>query len=223
MAHIVASTPARSRKNQRRKPAVAPASRVVQPLPAPGETAVVGLCDWDAYLGLDKALEKRGYRVRYFEGLLEIMSISFKHEALKAHIGRLVEAFCLWAGIDFQVWGSTTQRKEGVAGGEPDESYTFGLEPKDKPELVIEVALTSGGIDKLEFWRTLGAQEVWIWQNNRLHAFVRTASDDAFQPASSSRFLPSLPLALVEKFASVEPTSQAVREFRKSLESLPKA
>jgi Uma2 family endonuclease len=216
MSHVVTPATARSRKAQRRKLPVTPASRVVQPLPAPGETAVVGLCDWETYLGLDKALEKRGYRVRYFEGLLEIMSISFKHETLKSHIGCLVEAFCLWAGIDFQVWGSTTQRKEGVAGGEPDESYTFGAERKDKPELVIEVALTSGGIDKLEFWGALGAQEVWIWQNNRLHAFVRS-TDGSFQPATASRFLPKLPLALVEKFAAVEPTSRAVREFRESL------
>jgi Uma2 family endonuclease len=187
-------------------------------MPAPGETVVVGLGNWASYIALDRALEGRGYRVRYFKGLLEIMSISFKHESIKSHIGMLVEAFCLWANIDFQIWGSTTQRKEDLAGGEPDESYTFGLEQKDKPELVIEVGLTSGGIDKLEFWSELGAKEVWIWQNNALHGFSRGA-DDVFHPVTTSLLLPGLKLEMVEEFTRMKPSSQAVRAFRLKLEA----
>lgn len=208
----------RKRRSSRTTADAVPASRVVQPLPAPGETALVGLGDWATYVRLDQALTKSGHRVRYFNGVFEIMTISFRHESLSGNIGRLVEAFCEYSGLDYQIWGSTTQSKEGCAAGEPDESYTFGLEPKDKPDLVIEVGLSSGGIDKLEFWSTLGAKEVWIWQNDRLHGFAR-AADDNFQPVTASRVLSGLDLALVQEFAIIQPSSRAVRGFRERLQS----
>lgn len=194
---------------------------LMRPMPAPGEHASVGYGDWATYVGLSDALQDCGYRVQYFKGVIEIMGISFDHESLGAlggRIGSLVEAFCLWAGIDFEICGSTTQRKEDSAGAEADESYTFGQEPKDKPELVIEVALTSGSIDKLELWKELGAKEAWIWQNNRLHGFFRSEGAD-FQPITESVQLPGLKLPLVEEFARMRPSSKAVREFRRKLES----
>ncbi len=217
---IVAENPAtaRKRRSARAKTAALPASRLVQPLPAPGETALVGLCDWAAYERLDQALTGTGHRVKYFNGVFEIISISFRHESLGGNIGRLLEVFCQLMGLDYQIWGSTTQKKEGSAAGEPDESYTFGAEPKDKPDLVIEVGLSSGGIDKLEFWAALGAKEVWIWQNERLHGFARTASD-SFQPVTVSQLLPGLDLALVQEFAIIQPSSRAVREFREKLQA----
>ena len=208
----------RKRRSKRASPVGSSTSRIMQPMPAPGETALVGLGDWATYQALDKVLSDRGHRVRYFNGVLEIMSISFKHDSLSRRIGLLVAAFCEAIGIDFETWGSATQTKEGSAAGEPDESYTFGLEPKDKPELVIEVGLSSGGIDKLEFWSALGAKEVWIWQNDRLHGFAR-GSDDAFHPITTSVLLPGLSLALVQEFAVIQPSSRAVREFRARLQT----
>jgi Uma2 family endonuclease len=208
----------RKRRSERAVPGSAAASRVVQPMPAPGETALVGLGDWATYLSLDKVLSRSGHRVRYFNGVLEIMSISFKHESLSGNIGRLLEEFCQFAGIDYQIWGSTTQAREGSAAGEPDESYTFGIESKDRPELIIEVGLSSGGIDKLEFWATLGAKEVWVWQNDRLHGFAR-AADDRFHPVTVSQLLPGLSLALVQEFAVIQPSSRAVRAFRDRLQT----
>lgn len=191
--------------------------RLSVPLPAPGEQASIGLTNWESYEGLDRVLQDRGYRVKFFKGVFEIMSISFEHEAVGGNIGSLIEAFCDWAGIDFQVWGSTTQRQEGVAGGEPDESFTFGTKKKNKPDLVVEVGLTTGGIDKVEFWRTLGAREVWVWQNNRLHGFARGDDGASLEPVTESRLLKGLKLEVVQRFASLQPTSKAVREFRAEL------
>ncbi len=218
MSSVAEQSKAVRKRRSTRAAASLPASRIVQPLPAPGENVMVGLGDWAIYQSLDKVLSGHGHRVRYFKGVLEIMTISFRHESLSGNIGRLLEAFCQHIGVDFQIWGSTTQSKEGSAGGEPDESYTFGLEPKDKPDLVIEVALSSGGIDKLEFWAALGAKEVWIWQNDRLHGFARTA-DDHFEPVTVSVLLPGLSLALVQEFASIQPSSRAVRGFREKLQT----
>lgn len=187
-------------------------------MPAPGETAVVGLSDWTTYLRLDEALTKTGHRVRYFNGILEIMSISFPHESLSGHIGRLLEVYCDVRSMDYQTWGSTTQKQEGFAAAEPDESYTFGTEKKDRPELIIEVGLSSGGIDKLELWAALGATEAWIWQNDRLHGFARREGGP-FQPITESRLMPGLKLAWIEAHARLQPSSQAVRAFREHLKT----
>lgn len=208
----------RQRRPLRRVALARSATRVTHPVVAPDETLMVGLCDWEAYLRLDEALTKRGHRIRYFEGVVEVASFSRTHNVLSRHLCMLTGAFCDFVGTDYQAWGSTTQRLEGTAAGEPDESFSFGLEPKDKPDLVIEVALSSGGIDKLEFWAALGAKEVWIWQNDRLHGFAR-AADDTFQPITTSTLLPGLSLALVQEFAVVEPSSRAIRAFREKLQA----
>ncbi len=183
------------------------------PLPSPGQRILVGVGDWDTYLMLDSLCEKRGMRVRFHRGIIEIMSISFPHESFKFAIGRMVSAWCDLHDIDYNVWGSTTQRIEGVMGGEPDDSFSFGAEMKPLPDLFIEVALSSGGIDKLDFWSEVKAKEVWIWQNGCLHAFV--LGQDGYRPAKKSAVLPGIDLKLIEELAEKKPHSQAIREFQK--------
>ena len=174
---------------------------------------MVGLGDWDSYLNMDQLCAKRGMRVRFHRGIIEVMRISFPHESLKFVLGRMVTAWCDIQGIDYNAWGSTTQRVEGVMGGEPDDSFSFGEELKARPDLFIEVALTSGGIDKLEFWSEIKAAEVWIWENKKLHAFV--LSGKGYQPVSRSKVLPGIDLKLIEELAEMKPHSKAVREFQK--------
>lgn len=173
---------------------------------------MVGLGDWDSYLNLDQLCAKRGMRVRFHRGIIEVMSISFPHESLKFILGRMVTAWCDSQEIDYNAWGSTTQRVEGVMGGEPDDSFSFGEKLKAQPDLFIEVALTSGGIDKLEFWSEIKATEVWIWQNKKLHAFV--LSGDGYQPVKQSKVLPGIDLKLIEELAEGKPHSKAIREFQ---------
>ena len=173
---------------------------------------MVGLGDWDSYLNMDQLCAKRGMRVRFHRGIIEVMSISFPHESLKGQIGQFVRTYCNENEIDYNAWGSTTQRVEGVMGGEPDDSFSFGEELKARPDLFIEVALTSGGIDKLEFWSEIKAAEVWIWENKKLHAFV--LSGKGYQPVSRSKVLPGIDLKLIEELAEMKPHSKAVREFQ---------
>ena len=53
------------------------------------------------------------------------------------------------------------------AGAEPDKSWCIGQE-KEFPDLVLEIALTSGGINKLEIYRRFKVPEVWFWRRNKL-------------------------------------------------------
>ena len=78
-------------------------------------------------------------------------------------LGLLIEAYCLDRDIVLTgvgAWLHKNKCKKGAA--EPDESYIFGpFRSKPRADLVIEVAWTSGGIDKLEIYRKLDIDEVW--------------------------------------------------------------
>lgn len=180
--------------------------------PVSGQERLTGLGDWETYLMMDRLCEKRGMRVRFHRGIIEVKSLTFPHQSLKKNIRQFVATFCDIRDIDYNAWGSTTQRVEGVMGGEPDDSFSFGAEMKAQPDLFIEVALSSGGIDKLEFWSELKAAEVWIWQNKRLHVFVLRG--DGYEPVSQSAVLPGIDLKLIEELAEMKPHSKAIREFQ---------
>ena len=75
------------------------------------------------------------------------------------------------------------------------------------------MALSSGGINKLEIWSEVKAREVWIWQNGRLHAYA--LADGGYEAVRESHVLPGVPFKLIEELAEVKPHSKAVREFQK--------
>ena len=68
-------------------------------------------------------------------------------------------------------FNSTTLKAEGKEGKEPDVAYCFGTD-KDKPDLAVEVNLTSGSIDDLTKYQYLKIAEVWLWEQNRIRFFV---------------------------------------------------
>ncbi len=68
-----------------------------------------------------------GSAPRHLEGVLQLMSPSKEHEAIKSLIGRLVEVWCLEQDIEFGVFGSwTLENKAAERGVEPDGCYVFG-------------------------------------------------------------------------------------------------
>lgn len=91
-----------------------------------------------------------------------MMSPSATHEGIKSYSSCLVEGWRLERGVEFTPFGSwTLKSKREERGVEPDACYVFGAERrKRRPDLAIEVVWTSGGIDKLDAYRRLGAREV---------------------------------------------------------------
>jgi len=186
--------------------------------PQQGETRVVqdGM-DWQDYLALDAIRDERGgFRVAFLDGVIELMFPSFEHEIRKSNVGVLLEAWFVEMDLDFTIHGSTTLRNEiKQAGKEPDESYAFGDQRQDRPDLAIEVAITSGGIDTLEIYKRWAIPEVWIWQKGALKVFV--FEDGTYTQATQSRWFPKLDLALVAECAKIEKTSEARRTFLAAL------
>lgn len=158
-----------------------------------------------------------GPRMAYLEGVLELMSPSQDHERIKSYLGRVLEAYAFERGIDLSPYGSwTLKHAPKAAAAEPDECYIVGSDQKkDRPDLAIEVVWTSGGMDKLEIYRRLAVNEVWVWKDGRLEIFVLRG--DQFEPSASSRVFPDLDVALLVSFLDRPTVTQAVRAFRDAL------
>jgi Uma2 family endonuclease len=173
---------------------------------------------WDEYVAIDAAFgSRRGARIRFLQGYLELMlPTSLEHERWKSHLGRLVEAWCLDRGIDFFIHGETTLLREGEAGGAPDESYAFGTE-KEIPDLVIEIALTSGGISKKSFYQRFAIPELWIWRQEDLEVYRWNSAIAGYERTQTSAVLPGLPLPDLIACARISGASQAIREFRRRI------
>lgn len=174
---------------------------------------------WQAYEAL---LVWRGessaVRITYLEGELELMTPAWNHEEQNKKLARLVEAWAEEANTPLQGAGSWTVRERGVArGAEPDECYVLdytGGEPK-APDIAIEVIWTSGGIDKLDVWRKLGAREVWFWQDGALTFHVLRGA--RYAASARSALLPGLDPRLFVRCMAAPTQTEAVKQLRAAM------
>lgn len=172
---------------------------------------------WDRYLEVDKQLgdDRSGARLFYFHGEIEVVTTSNEHERIKKWIDVFLSDYFFEAGIAIDPRGQATLRDRlKEAGAEPDESWCVGG-PKERPDIVLEIALSSGGIDKLKIYGALEIPEVWIWRKGRMQIFV--LSEGQYEPAERSAMLPGLDLGLVEKCVEIRDWTQARRTFRAGL------
>jgi Uma2 family endonuclease len=172
---------------------------------------------WDGYLALDEALDpdRASPRLYWFDGNVEIMSTSSRHEELKKWIATLMEQYFLARCLRVYPRGQATIRKFREAGAEPDESWSFE-ERKEVPDLVLEIALTSGGLPKLEIYQRFGVPEVWFWRHQRLEVW-HLVNGSYTGPHESSRLLPGLPVPLLAECAVIPDWMDAVMKFREAL------
>lgn len=179
------------------------------------KTIVIEGVSWEAYLQMDELLDGASVRMKWCDERLEVMSpISRYHELIKSNIGMMIKFFCYRYEIFFIITGSATLRKDRQRGGEPDDSYIF-TRGQETTDLVIEAALSSGGVDKLDFYRPLQIPEVWIWQDGELQVYALRKG--GYARVYESTFLPGLDLNLVERLAEHPYSSEALKEFAQSL------
>lgn len=186
----------------------------------PSDDHIVLLRDaaWSDY---QRILELRGERpvprLAFLEGVLQLMSPSREHEAIKSLIGRLLEVWCLENGVEFSAFGSwTLERKDVDRGVEPDECYVFGADPTaDRPDLAIEVIWTSGGVDKRDIYRKLGVRELWFWRRGMITAYALRG--ETYEEIPGSEVLAGIDLGLLVTFLDRATVSQAIRDYRAAL------
>jgi len=172
---------------------------------------------WEKLEAIETALEDiPSMRLVYLYGTLDIMSpLSVEHEDGKTVIRRLLEVYFEYKGIRFYTRGSKTlgSIQLGVR-KEPDES--FNLETKKEiPDIVIEVVVTSGGVNTLEIYRKIQVPEVWFWKKGKLAVYH--LQDEEYKQVDRSELLPELDLTLFVRCANIPDQYDAVVEFRNQL------
>ena len=193
-----------------------------EPLPDgtdPEERIIICGLSWQRYLDLDKALgdDRPGPRFYYLDCDLEIMTTSNEHERVKTWVGDLLAIYFDEIEGEIMPRGQATMRLAlKQAGAEPDESWCLG-EEKEFPDLVLEIALTSGGVNKLEVYRRFKVPEVWFWRRNALQIFALSEDGSSYERFNQSRLLPQLDVALLERCVQIASWREARRAFRAGL------
>ena len=195
-----------------------------EPLPDgtdPEERLILCGLSWQRYLDLDKALgdDRPGPRFYYLDGDLEIMSTSKEHERIKKWIGDLLAIYFEAIECEIMPHGQATMRLAlKQAGAEPDESWCLG-EEKEFPDLVLEIALTSGGVSKLELYRRFQVPGVWLWRRNRLEIYALRLDGSGYERLPQSRLLAKMDVGLLERCVGITSWLEARRAFRAGLKA----
>jgi len=186
-----------------------------KPASQPKEEKLITLygITWAQFKAIEEQLENnREVRLSYLVGVMEIMSpIGDRHERVKRTLGLLLEAYMREKGIRFYSCGGFTIEEPGYASGTPDESYCIGSD-KETPDIVIEIIVTSGTMNRKELYKPKRVPEVWFWKSNQLTIWQLNAAGE-YVEVSRSGFLPDQDKALLLQYISHPDQYDAVNEF----------
>ncbi|MBW4671031.1 MAG: Uma2 family endonuclease [Cyanomargarita calcarea GSE-NOS-MK-12-04C] len=153
-------------------PVVKPISKIHL---APGSLVTISDVTWQEFESILQELgNKRAARVAYSEGRLEIMVPLPEHEIPRDLISDIVKTLLRAKKIRYQPFGSTTFKREGAAGVEPDACFYIKnyqmmigrrrLQANDPPpDLAIEADVTSK--TTIDAYLAIGVPEVWIYDD----------------------------------------------------------
>jgi Uma2 family endonuclease len=181
------------------------------------EPILIDGLSWREFKAVEQLLSRPGVRLSFLDGVLEIRRMpGRKHETAKQRISTLMDLYLEFAGIDFTPTGSVTLESEtGRVKREADLSYELGTN-RERPDLAVEVVLTSGGINKLEAYKRLEIPEVWFWENGSLRLY--SLGKDGYAEVDRSQVLPELDIVLLARCINIQNHLQAMREFRQAIQ-----
>ena len=177
------------------------------------EPILISDLTWREFKAVEQLIDRTGVRLSFLDGVLEIRkNPGKKYQIIKERIASLVEIYLEFLELDFTPTGSVTLENEfEKVKKEDDKSYELGANRKH-PDLVIEVVVSSGGINKLEAYKRLQIPEVWFWMNDKLLFY--SLGNEGYEAVSKSQLLPSLNVDLLMRCINIENHAQALREFR---------
>lgn len=170
---------------------------------------------WERFQAIQNSFENLpGVRLFYCEGVLEIVGIGKAHELITSLIGLLLGQYFLEQGIEFFPSGSFNQVIPGVVDYQADLSYCFETD-KPRPDLCIEVVITSGSPIKLQKYKLMQVPEVWFWEDGTLAIYC--LREQEYEKVVRSELLPDLDLSLLNSCLLLSSPLEAVREFRRGI------
>jgi Uma2 family endonuclease len=170
---------------------------LVQAPKAPSdETVVLANIRWSTYEALLEDLgPRRGKRILYDRGTLEIMVTSPFHERISYLIDRLIGVLTLELGIAIAGFLRTTWRREDLQRGfEADACYYIASEPLVRgredldlprdppPDLILEVDISSSSVEREGVYAAFGVRELWRFDGSRVRFFALRGRSDTEGP-----------------------------------------
>ncbi len=193
------------------------------------QKVIIEPVSWQTYERLLADLDDRSApRLTYDCGVLEIMSPTARHEELNRNLALIVTIVAAALGLDVRNLGSTTFRREDINRGfEPDSCFyieheaavrgkaKIDLSHDPPPDLVIEIDITSGSLDKFPIYGHVGVPEIWRYDSHHLTIFHLV--DDEYQARESSRAFPEIKAADLAQLLQ-ESLSQPSTQWLRSLQ-----
>jgi len=195
----------------------------------PGSVVTIPNVSWLEFESILHELgEKRRTRIAYSNSTLEIMVPLLDREIPKDLISDIVKNLLKSAGRRYEPFGSTTFKREGAAGVEPDASFYIlnyqrmigrrRLLPDDPPpDLAIETDVTSK--TTIDAYKIIGVPEVWVYDSGRLRIYL--LQDGEYVESDMSPNFPEIAIAqlipaTVERAWQVG-NLQALEEFESAI------
>ncbi|MEG3841944.1 Uma2 family endonuclease [Microcoleus sp. herbarium14] len=177
---------------------------------------------------LEELGEKRRSRIAYSNSTLEITVPLLECEITKDLISDMVKILLKSAGRKYEPFGSTTFKREGAAGIEPDACFYIlnyqrmisrrRLLPDDPPpDLAIETDVASK--TTIDAYLAIGVPEVWVYDSGRLRIYL--LQDGEYVESDISPNFPGIAIAqlipvTVERALQVG-SCQALEEFESAI------
>ncbi|MEG4809352.1 Uma2 family endonuclease [Microcoleus sp. F8-D3] len=207
-------------------PVLKPVSQIML---APGSVVTIPNISWLEFESILEELgEKRRTRIAYSNSTLEIMVPLLDREIPKDLISDIIKILLKSAGRRYEPFGSTTFKREGAAGVEPDACFYIlnyqrminrrRLLPDDPPpDLAIETDVTSK--TKIDAYKIIGVPEVWVYDSGRLRIYL--LQDGEYVESDISPNFPGIAIAqiipaTVERALQVG-SCQALEEFESAI------
>ncbi|MBD0307851.1 MAG: Uma2 family endonuclease [Microcoleus sp. T1-bin1] len=195
----------------------------------PGSVVTIPNVSWLEFESILQELgEKRRTRIAYSNSTLEIMVPLLDREIPKDLISDIVKILLKSAGRRYEPFGSTTFKREGAAGVEPDACFYIlnyqrmigrrRLLPDDPPpDLAIETDVTSK--TTIDAYKIIGVPEVWVYDSGRLRIYL--LQDGEYVESDISPNFPEIAIAqlipaTVERAWQVG-NLQALEEFESAI------
>ncbi|MGF1480860.1 MAG: Uma2 family endonuclease [Cyanophyceae cyanobacterium] len=190
----------------------------------PGRAIYISNVTWQEFEAILEVGEKRSARIAYSNDTLEIVVPLPEHELPRDLLSDIVKTLLKSTGRRYEPFGSTTFKRQGAAGVEPDACFYIKnyqrmigrrrLQPDDPPpDLAIETDVTSK--TTLEAYRAIAVPELWIYDSGKLTIYLlrdgqylKSATSPTFPEVSLTQMIPTA----VERAWQVG-TVQALEEF----------
>ncbi|HEY9629375.1 MAG TPA: Uma2 family endonuclease [Coleofasciculaceae cyanobacterium] len=189
---------------------------------------------WETYRRLLAEREEGNSRIAYCEGVLEIMTPLGEHERNNRFLDDLIRAIADELDLNLAKFGSTTLRRDDLQkGAEPDSCYYIENEPRVRgkanidlavdppPDLVIEIDITSGSLNKQALYEALGVPELWHYQKQKIQIYI--LQQGRYVISSRSPTFPWLPIEEILRLMDqrlIDGETATLKAFRRRIREL---